>query len=52
MDHIKQVAKRLRGLRDAIDLTVEEMAAQCGIGPETLALYESGTSDIPVSAAH
>lgn len=33
MDHIKQVAKRLRGLRDAIDLTVEEMAVQCGIGP-------------------
>ena len=52
MDHIKQVAKRLRGLRDAIDLTVEEMAVQCGIDPETLALYESGTSDIPVSFLH
>ncbi|MCM1505118.1 MAG: XRE family transcriptional regulator [Muribaculum sp.] len=52
MDHIKQVANRLRGLRDALDLTVEQMAEQCDVTPVLLATYESGTSDIPVSFLH
>ena len=26
MDHIQQVARRLKGLRDALDLSVEEIA--------------------------
>ena len=52
MDHIKQVAKRLKGLRDAINLSIEDMAEQCGIDTTTLAAYESGTTDIPVSFLH
>ncbi len=52
MNHIKQVASRLRGLRDALDLTVEQMAEQCEVTPVLLATYESGTSDIPVSFLH
>ena len=52
MDHIKQVAKRLKGLRDAINLSIEDMAEQCGIDTATLAAYESGTTDIPVSFLH
>lgn len=52
MNHIKEVADRLRGLRDALDLSREEMAEQCGIEPTLLALYESGSSDIPVSFLH
>lgn len=52
MDHIKQVANRLRGLRDALDLTLEQMAEQCEVSPELLATYESGTADIPVSFLH
>lgn len=52
MDHIKQVAKRMRGLRDAVDMTVEEMAAECEIDIEMLKAYESGTTDIPVSFLH
>lgn len=52
MDYIKQIAERLRGLRDALDLEVEELAAQCGISPGLLAEYESGTTDIPVSFLH
>ena len=52
MDHIKQVAKRLRGLRDAVDMTVEQMAAECEIEAALLRDYESGTTDIPVSFLH
>lgn len=52
MDHIKQVANRLRGLRDAVDMTVEQMAAECEIDIELLKAYESGATDIPVSFLH
>lgn len=49
MDNIKEVADRLRGLRDSLDLTAEEIAASCGITPEQYEIYESGDTDIPVS---
>lgn len=49
MDELIQVAQRLQGLRDALDLSLDEMAAQCGIAPSQLQEYESGNSDIPVS---
>ncbi len=52
MDFIQQIAERIRGLRDALDMDREEMAARCGISPHTLAEYESGTVDIPVSFLH
>ena len=52
MDFIQQIAERIRGLRDALDLTREEMAANCGISPHLLAEYESGNVDIPVSFLH
>ncbi|MCD8388146.1 MAG: XRE family transcriptional regulator [Bacteroidales bacterium] len=47
-----EVAARLAGLRDALDLTVEEMARECHISPDLLRNYESGTADIPVSFLH
>ncbi len=34
-----QLAQRLKGLRDSLDLSVEEMAADCGVTPETLMKY-------------
>jgi mannose-6-phosphate isomerase-like protein (cupin superfamily) len=52
MDTIKQVAERLRGLRDALDLTREEIAAACGIPTQLYTDYESGVCDIPVSFLH
>ncbi|WP_290183501.1 helix-turn-helix domain-containing protein [Muribaculum intestinale] len=52
MNHIQEVAARLRGLRDALELTAEEMAHQCDVSPEVLAAYESGESDVPVSFLH
>ena len=30
-EQIKQIGERLRGLRDVLDISVEEIAALCGI---------------------
>lgn len=49
MDNIKEIAYRLYGLRDSLDLTAEEMADSCGVSHELYTMYESGDSDIPVS---
>ncbi|MDR1699280.1 MAG: cupin domain-containing protein [Prevotellaceae bacterium] len=46
---IKQIAERLRGLRDALDLTAESVAEQCGVSLEDYLKYESGKTDIPMS---
>lgn len=46
---IKQIALRLHGLRDALELTTEEVAVKCGISQENYEKYESGNSDIPMS---
>ena len=52
MENIRQVAYRLRGLRDAIDLPIDEVASRCEITPAQLLAYESGEVDIPVSFLH
>lgn len=52
MNHIQDVAARLRGLRDALDLSVDDVVRQCDVTPELLAAYESGESDVPVSFLH
>jgi len=46
---IKQIAERLRGLRDALDFTIAEAAEKCGIPEVDYARYESGANDIPMS---
>ncbi len=46
---LKQIAFRLRGLRDDLALSVDEIAATCGISPDVYITYESGETDIPVS---
>lgn len=30
-EQIRQIAERLRGLRDAMELTTEELSQECGI---------------------
>lgn len=52
MNHIQEVAYRLKGLRESVDLTIEEMAAQTGVADETYKAYENGELDIPVSFLH
>ncbi|MFI3263937.1 MAG: XRE family transcriptional regulator [Rikenellaceae bacterium] len=47
-EHIKDIALRLRGLRDVLDLKISEVAEICCVTTEQYELYESGTTDIPV----
>ncbi|MGE4506746.1 MAG: helix-turn-helix domain-containing protein [Desulfovibrionaceae bacterium] len=44
----KEIAPRLKGLRDALDMTVEEMAAAVGCEPGLVTTYEAGETEIPV----
>lgn len=48
-ENIQQVASRLVGLRDALELTPEQVAQACGIDVATYLDYESGETDIPIS---
>lgn len=45
----KEIAPRLRGLRDALDMGVKEMASKLSVTPEDILRYESGEHEIPVS---
>ncbi|MFV0421233.1 helix-turn-helix domain-containing protein [Oleidesulfovibrio sp.] len=45
----KEIAPRLHGLRDAVGFSVEELAQKVGVSAETVARYESGEVEIPVS---
>jgi len=47
-DGIKAVADRLIGLREIMDVSLEEAARVCGISIEQYKEYESGNVDIPV----
>lgn len=51
-EQIRQIARRLAGLRDALDLSTEELAKTCGLKKEEYEALESGTTDIPVSILH
>lgn len=48
-EQIRQIAERIRGLRDALDLSVEEMAESCGLTVGQYQQMESGEHDIAVS---
>ncbi len=48
-EQIKQIAERLKGLRDSLDLSLEEMANKCDKLSDDIELYESGDVDIPMS---
>jgi transcriptional regulator with XRE-family HTH domain len=48
-DQIRQIADRIRGLRDIAQLSVETCAQDLGIPVQTYRRYESGETDIPAS---
>jgi len=48
-EQIKQIAERLQGLREVLELTVEDIARDCGISTEEYCRAESGEYDISVS---
>ena len=49
---IQQIAERLRGLRDVLGISVEEMAEVCRLTPEEYLRLESGTADISIDMLH
>ena len=48
-EQIKQISNRLKGLRESLDLSQEEMAERCRKTSNEIDLYESGMIDIPLS---
>lgn len=48
-DQIKQIAERLRGLREVLELTSEDISGDCDISLEEYKNAESGDYDISVS---
>ncbi len=48
-EQLKQIAMRLRGLREIEDISKEALAAEFNIPIETYEQYEAGEIDIPVS---
>ena len=48
-EQVKQIAERLKGLRESLDLSVEEIAQQMNKPSTDIQLYESGEVDIPLS---
>ncbi len=47
-EQIREIAKRLYGLRDALGLSAKEVASSCNITEAEYLEYESGKSDIPI----
>lgn len=47
---IRQIGERLKGLRDVLDIPVEEIAALCGVSPETYGKMEEGEKELSVSS--
>lgn len=45
----EQIAQRLKGLREALDLTKEEFAASCDIPLDEYLQYEDGDRDLTIS---
>lgn len=48
-DQIRQIAERLKGLRDALDLSIEDVSSKTGVPVSEIEVFESGESDIPMS---
>ena len=48
-DPIKSIANRLRGLREVLELSAQEVAESCHLGVEEYMALESGESDISVN---
>lgn len=56
VDLIQEIAERLKGMRDVLSVSEEEMAIATGVSVEEYQLYESGERDFPFTflykAAH
>ena len=48
LETMKEIAQRLKGLRDTFQLSVADMAGRIGLPAADYARYEEGNTDIPV----
>ena len=48
-EELKQIGLRLKGLRDALELSVEDFAASCDIPLGDYIAYEAGTKDFSIN---
>ena len=51
-EQIQQISERLKGLREALEITPEEIAETCHLSTEEYLKLESGNVDISVSVLH
>ena len=49
--HNKEIAERLRAIRELSDMEPEELAAAMGVPVDEYVSYESGEVDIPISVS-
>ncbi|NLA77448.1 MAG: cupin domain-containing protein [Clostridiales bacterium] len=48
----KEIAKRIKELREILDITAEDMSTSLGVSVEEYLRYESGEKDIPISTIY
>lgn len=48
LEQVKQIAERLKGIRDAEEISIQEMAKKCDVPVDVYESYESGEVDIPI----
>lgn len=48
-DQIRQIAERLRGLREALELSTDDVARTCEVSVDEYRIAESGEADISIS---
>ena len=48
----EQIGLRIKGLREACDMSREELAEELGVSAETYAAYEETGADVPISAIY
>ena len=49
---LNEIGRRIEGLRDACDVTAEEMAADLGVDLDTYLGWERSGADVPISAIY
>lgn len=52
MDEMREIGLRIEGLREACDVTQEDMACELGVSLETYQKWESTGADVPISAIY
>lgn len=52
VEKLQEIGLRLKGLREACDVSLEEMAAELDVTPATYELWEKTGEDVPISAIY